>query len=121
MSGQAFGGNWQADKRKRDNAAKRRDAERAEDARLAALEQQRFTDLARAHRNEHGFFESEASQIDAGRPISKKQAATLLEIAGERGWSTKTSRQGTPNAKQGKLELELRDYVGDDATLLAFA
>src|SRR5262245_36512347 len=121
MSGRAFGGNWQADKNKRDNAAKRRDAERADDARVAALEQQRFTELARAHRHEHGFFESVASQIDAGRPISKKQAAMLLEIAGERGWSTKTNRQSAPNAKQGKIELELRDYAGDDAALLAFA
>src|SRR5262245_24619966 len=121
MSGRAFGGNWQSDQRKRDNAAKRRDAERADDARVAKLEQQRFTELARAHRHEHAFFESVASQIDAGRPLSKKQAATLLAVAGERGWSTKATRQTAPNPKQGKIEVELRDYAGDDPTLLAFA
>jgi hypothetical protein len=121
MSGPGFGGDWQGERRKQERAAKRRAAERADDARVGALEQRRFAELALAHRHEHTFFESVAARIDGGGTVSPKQAAMLLQIAVERGWSTKVSAQAVPPAKQGKLERELCDYTGDDELLLAFA
>lgn len=135
MEGRAFGGNWGAERRRLDNAKKLREAERADEQRVRGLEQRRYVELAQAHRHEHAYFESVAAQLDNGGKLSQRQAAMLLKIAGEQGWSTALAAEaaepkkaptvgkggGSDGVKQGKIERELLDYAGDDPTLTEYA
>lgn len=60
-------------------------------------EQRRYTSLARAHRHEHPYFESVASQIDSGCKVSQSQAATLARIATEEGWRLDAGASAKPS------------------------
>ena len=55
--------------------------------------------------------------------MSPKQAATLLKIAVEKGWSTRAANKSSAPAgmNQGKIERELRDYMGDEPELQGYA
>jgi hypothetical protein len=81
---------WAKDKRRHQVQQLRRDAAYDQTRRswqeVADREQRMFARFAREHRHEHPYCLSVAQDLDAGRRVSRRQAATLRQIAHERRW-----------------------------------
>jgi hypothetical protein len=58
----------------------------AEWNKIDLLEQSRYQRIAIDHRHENGFCASVATQVEAGRTVTKDQARVLMKIATKNGW-----------------------------------
>jgi hypothetical protein len=90
--------------------------------RIGELDRQRVAKITRSHPR-HPLCRAVAKRLDGGDAPTKAQAAAVLRVAAEQGWSTaieRTSLPVDPTRQPGKIEADLCGYLGRDVLLVGF-